>query len=142
MVASPRDCGFCIVFGTLHRAATNYFRPRWKRPADLSPISDAMDLDGAPLQENRRANPANAPCLRRISGNVRLMDSDAKELGHMRAADRKTVWAYQAKNVIIHTCVGNSTPNRKFAYMARVLIRVRNRPSRERLVLTIPSGMV
>jgi hypothetical protein len=23
------------------------------------------------------------------------MDSDTKELGHVRAADRKTVWAYQ-----------------------------------------------
>ena len=43
------------------------------------------------------------------------MDSDAKELGHVRAADRKTIWAYQAQNVIIHSCVGNSTPNRKFA---------------------------
>jgi hypothetical protein len=42
---------------------TDCFRPRWKRPVNLSPISDAMDLDGAPLQENRRANPANAPCL-------------------------------------------------------------------------------
>jgi hypothetical protein len=63
MVASPRDCGFCIVFGTLHRAATNCFRPWWKRPVNLSPISDTMDLDGAPLQENRRANAANAPCL-------------------------------------------------------------------------------
>src|SRR5271169_240649 len=89
MVASPRDCGFCIVFGTLHRAATNYFRPRWKRPENLSPISDAMDLDGAPLQENRRPNPANAPRLRRVSRNVRLMDSDAKELGHVHAADER-----------------------------------------------------
>jgi hypothetical protein len=33
------------------------------------------------------------------------MDADAKELGHERATDRKTVWA----------CVGNSTPNRRFA---------------------------
>src|SRR5260370_13900054 len=48
------------------------------------------------------------------------MDSDAKELGHLRAADRKTVWAYQRLNVIIHSCVGNSTPNRKFAYGSRV----------------------
>jgi hypothetical protein len=59
MIASPRDCGFCIVFCTLHRAATNRFRPRCKRPVNLSPVSDAMDLDGAPLQETRRANPAN-----------------------------------------------------------------------------------
>jgi hypothetical protein len=61
MVASPRDCGFCIVFGTLQRAATNCFRPWWKRPANLSRTSDTMDLDGAPLQENRRANPELAP---------------------------------------------------------------------------------
>jgi hypothetical protein len=63
MAASPRDCGFCVVAGTLHRAATNCFHPRWKRPVNLSPISDAMDLDGAPLQEDRRADPANPPCL-------------------------------------------------------------------------------
>jgi len=63
MAASPRDGGFCIVFRTLLRAATNCFRPRRKRPGNLSPISDAIDLDGAPLQENRRANPSNAPCL-------------------------------------------------------------------------------
>jgi hypothetical protein len=48
------------------------------------------------------------------------MDSDAKELGHVRAADRKTVWAYQGWNVVMHSCVGNSTPNRKFAYGPRV----------------------
>src|SRR5215470_12109477 len=93
MVASPRDCVFCIVFGTLHRAATNCFDPRWKRPVNLSPVSDAMDLHGAPLQENRRANPSNTPCLRRVSGDVRLMDPDAKKIGHERAADRRTVWA-------------------------------------------------
>ena len=33
-----------------------------------------MDL-GAPLQQNRRANPANPPRLRRVSGNVRLKNS-------------------------------------------------------------------
>ena len=59
----PRDCGFCIVFGTLHRAATNCFCQWRKRPVNLSPISYAMDLNGAPLQENRRANPTNQPCL-------------------------------------------------------------------------------
>jgi hypothetical protein len=63
MAASPRDCSFCIVFGTLHRAATNCFCPWRKRPVNLSPISYAMDLDGAPLQENRRPNPTNQPCL-------------------------------------------------------------------------------
>jgi len=63
MVAAPRDCGFCVVFGTLHRAATNCFCPRWKRPVNLSLISDAMNLDGAPFQENRRADPSNAPCF-------------------------------------------------------------------------------
>src|SRR5215472_4295927 len=63
MVASPRDCGFCIVFGTLHRAATNCFHSWWKRPVNLSPVSGAMDLDSAPLQENGRANPSSAPCL-------------------------------------------------------------------------------
>ena len=36
------------------------------------------------------------------------MDSDAKELGHVRVDDRKTVWAYQGWNVIIHSCVGNA----------------------------------
>src|SRR5262249_20329886 len=87
-----RDCGFCIVFGTLHRAATNCFRPWRKRPVNLSPISHAMDLDCPPLQENRRANPANPPCLGCVTGDVRLMHSDAKELGHMRVADRKTAW--------------------------------------------------
>ncbi len=88
MVASSRYCRFCIDLGTLDRAATNRFLPRWKRPVNSSPISDAMDLHGAPLQENRRANPSNAPCLRRVLGDVRLMNSDAKELGHYRAADR------------------------------------------------------
>jgi hypothetical protein len=37
------------------------------------------------------------------------MDADAKELGHERAADRKTVWVYQEENVMIHSCIGNST---------------------------------
>jgi hypothetical protein len=88
MVASPRDCDFCVDFGTLNRAATNRLGPRWNRPVNPSPVSDASDLHGTPLEENRRANPSNAPCLRRVSGDVRLMDSDAKELGHERAADR------------------------------------------------------
>jgi putative ABC transport system substrate-binding protein len=61
--AQPRDCVFYIVFGTLQRAATNSFLPWWNRPVNLALISHAMDLDGAPLQENRRANPANPPCL-------------------------------------------------------------------------------
>src|SRR5262249_53111872 len=94
MVASPRDCGFRIVFGTLHGAATNCFRPRWRRPVNLSPISDALDLHGTPLQENRRANPSHAPRLGRVSGNVRLMDSDAKELGHVRRAYRGNAQSY------------------------------------------------
>src|SRR5882757_5272192 len=58
------------------------------------------------------------------------MDSDAKEFGHLRAADRKTVWAYQRKNVIIHSCVGNSTPNRKFACGSRVNSRSQSTPTR------------
>ena len=40
---SPRDRGFCILFGTLHRAATNCFRPWRKRPVNLSPISYAIE---------------------------------------------------------------------------------------------------
>ena len=63
MAMSSRDCRFCLVFGTLYRAATNCFCPWRKRPVNLSPISYATDLDGAPLQENRRANSANPPCL-------------------------------------------------------------------------------
>jgi hypothetical protein len=59
------------------------------------------------------------------------MDSDAKEFGHLRAADRKTVWAYQEQSVIIHSCVGNRLPI-EYLPMARVLIRVRNRLPRER----------
>ena len=43
------------------------------------------------------------------------MDSDAKELGHVRVADRKTALGYQGWNVIIHSRVGNGTPDRKFA---------------------------
>ena len=58
------------------------------------------------------------------------MDADAKELGHTRAPDRKTVWAYQSQNVIIHSCVGNSTPNRKFAYGSRVNSRSQSTPTR------------
>src|SRR5262249_9532336 len=86
MAASPRDRATYIASGTMHRTATNCFHPWRKRPVNLSPISDTMDLDGAPLQENRRANPSNPPCLGRVSGNVRLMNSDAKELGHVRVA--------------------------------------------------------
>jgi hypothetical protein len=56
-----------------------------------------MDLDGAPLQQNRRANPANPPRLRRVSGNVRLKNSDAKELWHARVTDRKIRLAYQGR---------------------------------------------
>src|SRR4029453_17669863 len=63
MVASPCDGGLCIVRGTLHRAATNCFHSRWKRPVNLSPISGAKNLDSAPLQEKRRTNPSNAPRL-------------------------------------------------------------------------------
>src|SRR6202050_1187320 len=92
MIAPARDCGFCIVFGALHRTATDYFRPWRNGPVNLSPIAHAADLDSTPFQENPRANPANPPCLRRVSGHVRLMDSDAKEFGHVRVADRKTAW--------------------------------------------------
>jgi hypothetical protein len=62
MAASPRDCVFYIVFGTLQRAATNSFL-LWNRSVNLTLISHAMNLNGAPLQENRRANPTNPPCL-------------------------------------------------------------------------------
>jgi hypothetical protein len=79
MVAPPRDRGFRIIVGTLHRAATNGLVPRWKRPVNLSRIRDAQNLDCAPLQENHRAGPSNAPRLRGVPGDVRLMDSDAKE---------------------------------------------------------------
>jgi hypothetical protein len=40
------------------------------------------------------------------------MDSDAKEFGHVHAADHKIVWACQGLNVIIQYGVGNSTPSR------------------------------
>src|SRR3979490_2583164 len=63
MAAPPCGCVFYVVFGRLHRTATNYFLARWNRPVNLSSISHAVDLDGAPLQENRRANPANPPCF-------------------------------------------------------------------------------
>jgi hypothetical protein len=56
------------------------------------------------------------------------MDSDAKELGHVRVADRKTAWGYQGWNVIIHSCVGNSTPNRKFVSDSRVNSRSQSTP--------------
>src|ERR1700722_7507416 len=84
MVVPPGDGGFCVVLGTRHRAAANGFVPRWQCPINLSPVADAVDLDGAPLQQDRRADPSNAPCLRRVAGDVRLMDSDAKELWHGR----------------------------------------------------------
>src|SRR4029453_6608142 len=77
MVASPSDCVSYVVFGGLHRAATNYFLTWWNRPVNLSSIPHAMDLDGAPLQENRRANPANPPCLLHVSLNSRPTASDA-----------------------------------------------------------------
>src|SRR5262249_7332274 len=68
MAASPRDCVFYIVFGTLQRAATNSFL-LWNRPVNLTLISHAMNLNGAPLQENRRANPGEPTmplkCIRR-----------------------------------------------------------------------------
>ena len=38
--------------------------------------------------------------------------------------------AYQAQNVINHCCVGNSTPNRKFAYGSRVNSRSLSTPTR------------
>src|SRR4030095_5437763 len=50
MAAAPCDCVFYVVFGGLHRAATNLFLTRWNRPVNLSSISHALDLDGAPLQ--------------------------------------------------------------------------------------------
>jgi hypothetical protein len=36
----------------------------------------------------------------------------------------------KGKNVIIHSCVGNSTPNRKFAYGSRVNSRSQSTPTR------------
>lgn len=61
------------------------------------------------------------------------MDSDAKKPGHVRVTDRKIVWPIKGKNVIMHSCVGNSTPNENLP-MTRVLIRVRNRPQRAHLI--------
>jgi len=58
------------------------------------------------------------------------MDSDAKELGHVRVADRKTAWGYEEQNVIIHSCVGKNTPNRKFASDSRVNSRSQSTPTR------------
>ena len=63
MALSPGNRGVCVIFGTLDRAATNCFHPWRKCPVDLSPVCHAKDLDGAPLQENRRTNPANPPCF-------------------------------------------------------------------------------
>jgi hypothetical protein len=48
------------------------------------------------------------------------MDSDAKKLGHVRVADRRTAWGTRELNVIIHPCIGNRNPNRKFASDSRV----------------------
>src|SRR5262249_1838560 len=78
MAASPRDCVFYIVFGTLQRAATNSFL-LWNRPVNLTLISHTMNLNGAPLQENRRANPIgnNVPNrkLRMIRVLIRVRDT-------------------------------------------------------------------
>src|SRR5436190_11092194 len=62
MVASLRDGSLRIVIGTLHRAASNCFLLE-ALPGDLSPVTGANNLDSAPLQENRRTNPPNAPRL-------------------------------------------------------------------------------
>ena len=44
------------------------------------------------------------------------MDSNAKELGHVGAAELKDpLRLSQGQNVIIDSCVGNDTANRKLA---------------------------
>ena len=86
VAASSRDRALHVVVGGRHRLAADLLLARRDRPVDLASVAHAFDLDGAPLQENRRAGPANAPCLRRIAGHIRLMDADAKELGHVRTA--------------------------------------------------------
>ena len=61
------------------------------KPEDWSAVADALDLHGAPLQENRRANPPNTPGLGGVSGNVGLKDADAKEFGHdVRPIERRS----------------------------------------------------
>jgi hypothetical protein len=46
------------------------------------------------------------------------MDSDAKELGHERAANRKTVWA-SLERVVTHSQVGNRSPTRERPVVGR-----------------------
>lgn len=45
------------------------------------------------------------------------MDSDAKELGHERAA--KDRFAYLGESVVVHSCVGNRTPIEDFQWPSR-----------------------
>ena len=56
------------------------------------------------------------------------MDRDAKELGHVRVADRKTAWG---SNVIIIPALATVLPIENLP-LARVLIRVRNGLLQER----------
>lgn len=86
VIAAPRDRGFGVVLRALRAAATNRLLLRQTRPVDLAAGTGAMHLHGAPLQEDRRANAPDAPRLRRVPGDVRLMDTDAKEFRHECAA--------------------------------------------------------
>jgi len=58
------------------------------------------------------------------------MDSDTKEFGHLRVADRRTVWGLP-RIESDHTFLATVLPIENLP-LARVLIRVRNRPLQER----------
>src|SRR3954470_99258 len=97
MIAAPRDRGLCVVLGPLRAAAANGLLLRQTGPVDLSSVTGALDLHGTPFQDDRRADAPDAPRLRRVTRYVRLMDADAEEFWHERAADRSNVWATQGQ---------------------------------------------
>src|SRR5215813_8880243 len=57
------------------------------------------------------------------------MDSDTKKFGHVRVADRGTAWIRRIESD--HTFLATVLPIENLP-LARVLIRVRNRPLQER----------
>jgi|SRR4029079_2800018 len=61
------------------------------------------------------------------------MDSDAKKLGHVPVADRKTASDTEGWNVIIHPRIGNGNRNQNLP-LTRVSVRVRHRPDKSALL--------
>src|SRR5262249_5970925 len=86
MADPPRDGFFYIGPGAFLGAATNGLLPGWDRPVNAPGAAHSPHLNHTPPQENTSVDPPDRPCLGRISGLVRMMNSNPEKLRHCGAS--------------------------------------------------------